>query len=253
MRSLQFSAWPIDRSRGLLILSGTLVLLGIAGFIAVYSMVHTGGGLASLDRLAFQDLLRQRSRGWTIFFAVISTLGSPPWLASIVLISAGLWLLISRDWWRPMLWVAAMALGAATSNIIKHLVGRRRPPLVDMATGANHSFSFPSGHTLGISIFILALGYLLLSRKFSRLKLLLWIVSAALLISLMALSRMYLGYHWLTDISASIPIAVFFLGVLIAVDVFRPRRADVPLRKSSKPAAESIDRQPPPQETPDQR
>lgn len=249
---MQPTAWPKSRSRTLLILSGTLVLLGIVGFIVVYNMVHAEMGLATLDRIVFQDLLRDRSPGWTIFFAIISTLGSPPWLASIVIISAGLWLLISREWWRPMLWVAAMALGAATSNIIKHLVGRRRPPLADMATGANHSFSFPSGHTLGISIFVLALAYLILSRKFSRLKLLIWIVAAVVIIALMALSRMYLGYHWLTDISASVPIALFFLGLLIAVDVFRPKRADVPLRKSSKPVADPTS--PPLQqpETPDQ-
>ncbi|WP_394940321.1 phosphatase PAP2 family protein [Psychromicrobium sp. YIM B11713] len=253
MNSAPVAVLPTQHRRGLLILSGVLLLLGIVGFTLIYSMVHANAGLAALDRPVFQDLLRQRNHGWTIFFAIISTLASPPWLASIVLISAGLWFLIRREWWRPTLWVGAMALGAASSNIIKHIVGRRRPPLADMATGVNHSFSFPSGHTLGMAIFILVLGYLLLSRSYRSGKLVLWLLAALVTIGLVALSRLYLGYHWLSDVSASLSVALVFLGLVILADVFRPKRADTLLRKSSKPVADSIARSESPVDTPDQR
>nr|WP_246279666.1 phosphatase PAP2 family protein [Psychromicrobium silvestre] len=146
-----------------------------------------------------------------------------------------------------------MAVSAAVSNIIKHLVGRHRPPIADMATGANHSYSFPSGHTLGISVFIFTLAYLVLSRRFSAGRLLVWLLGAVVGIILVGLSRIYLGYHWLTDVSASVLLAAAFLGIVILVDVFRPKRADMPFRKSSTPATEPTEEPQNPADTNDQR
>ena len=40
---------------------------------------------------------------------------------------------------------------------------------------------------------------------------------------LAALSRLYLGYHWLSDAMASVPLAVI-LGAVIALDTWRTAR-----------------------------
>ncbi|MCU1474266.1 phosphatase PAP2 family protein, partial [Amnibacterium sp.] len=37
-------------------------------------------------------------------------------------------------------------------------------------------------------------------------------------------SRLYLGYHWLTDVSASVALSLVVVGVVIAVDTRRTVR-----------------------------
>ncbi|MEO6529891.1 MAG: phosphatase PAP2 family protein [Specibacter sp.] len=39
-----------------------------------------------------------------------------------------------------------------------------------------------------------------------------------------AASRIYLGYHWLSDTTASIALSLVILGALMAVDTFRTVR-----------------------------
>lgn len=39
-----------------------------------------------------------------------------------------------------------------------------------------------------------------------------------------AASRLYLGYHWLTDALASVSISLVILGVVVAVDTWRTSR-----------------------------
>lgn len=64
------------------------------------------------------------------------------------------------------------------------------------------SYSFPSGHALGSFCFYGILAWLITTRlKSSGLKILIWI-SAAALILLIGLSRIYLGVHFPSDVAA---------------------------------------------------
>jgi undecaprenyl-diphosphatase len=118
-----------------------------------------------------------------------------------------------------------MGLTLATSSAVKVLVARPRPPVTEMVAPAELNFAFPSGHTLGTAVFLLVLSYLWwTARPTVR------VAAAGAAISTVgtlavATSRLYLGYHWLTDISASITLAVAILGVVVVVDHLLPQRA----------------------------
>jgi len=88
-------------------------------------------------------------------------------------------------------------------------------------TATGHSF--PSGHTQSTATFWYHLMILLKKKWFTAL--------AVIIIILMALSRMYLGVHWLRDVAAAVVFAVLFvhLGRFLYEKSFTSGRFLIPL------------------------
>jgi undecaprenyl-diphosphatase len=109
-----------------------------------------------------------------------------------------------------------MAASAVIIKGVKHLMGRPRPPLVDVLGPLDRSYAFPSGHTLYSTVFFGLVAGLLLARTENHLKRALivlgWLVASAVV----GVSRLYLGYHWLTDVVASWALAVAVLACAAA-------------------------------------
>jgi undecaprenyl-diphosphatase len=55
-----------------------------------------------------------------------------------------------------------MLIGVELAQVIGRLVDRSRPPTELRLFGSDPSFSFPSGHVLGASDFLLSIVYLVL-------------------------------------------------------------------------------------------
>ncbi len=122
---------------------------------------------------------------------------------------------------------AALGGSEAISLIVKHLVGRARPPAVDVLGPVEHTLSFPSGHTIATAAFTLGLAYLWWRRSPSRVRAVVGTAVALVLTVLMATSRLYLGDHWLTDVVASTVLAIGAMSVVVLVDLWLRRRGDV--------------------------
>jgi membrane-associated phospholipid phosphatase len=115
-------------------------------------------------------------------------------LAALVLV---IWL-IRRRARRMALWVTTtMAVGGLLGMLLKLLVGRHRPDLLDPVARAA-GYSFPSGHALNVAlaagVFLLVL--LPLTR---RRRALLW-AAAAVATVVTGLCRIALGVHWTSDV-----------------------------------------------------
>ena len=122
----------------------------------------------------------------------------------------------------------ALLMGVILCNMtLKPLVGRIRPydyqlehfgKTIELLVGAQHDFSFPSGHT--IASFEAAFALLLHNKKLG--------IPAMILAVLIAFSRMYLYVHYPTDVIFSIILgtAFAFLGNYLAHKVFEkfPRK-----------------------------
>lgn len=194
--------------------------------------VQSDSGLARLDGPVHSALVDSRVPWATALMAAITTVTSPLWMTVIGLLAALGWALWKREIWRPALLLGAMAVTVVLSAVIKNEIGRPRPPASDFLLGPDDALSFPSGHTFGAGVFFLVLAYLLFSRRKSRTKTgrtegstaaTGWVAGAVAVAgtALVALSRLYLGYHWLTDVVASIGLAIAVTGVVMLVDGLR--------------------------------
>lgn len=107
-------------------------------------------------------------------------------------------LLLARQWRHALFAGGTLITTALANGALKHLFARARP---DVLAEPLSSFSFPSGHSSAAFAFFLVLGVLAGRGQPPRLRLT-WMLLACLPAASIALSRVYLGVHWPTDIIA---------------------------------------------------
>ena len=200
--------------------------LGIPFLLLALLVRGQWGPLIDLDTTVAERLNGvARRNDWLVgLMQDVSFVLGPSVLRPVVTVMAVV-LLVRR---RPRLgcWVlVALWVGALLGVVLKEVVDRARPQLVD-AVAAEGGRSFPSGHALGATVAIglltLVLGALLGRRK--RVLLQVAAVSAVLLV---ALSRLVLGVHYLSDVIAGIVLGVGWLAGTAAA--FHAWRRDVGL------------------------
>lgn len=201
-----------------LIISFVCVFIGALIFALLYDNVREQNDLVRLDAPTLAWLIGHRSQALTAIMQVVTSVASPIILGSLTVIGSAVWAWRKRELWRPSLLVGAMGLAIIITAGIKLFTGRSRPPMADMILPLEVDFSFPSGHTIGIAVFMLVAGYLIYSRAPTARRLITWLATTVIVVGLVATSRLYLAYHWVTDISASIGLSLVILGGVILID-----------------------------------
>lgn len=215
---------PLARRSSLTVIALIAIMLGVMIFAVMAHSVQHHDDFARLDTPVLSRIAAHRDTPLTIAMTIITNLLSPVSFAIIVTILCAVWAWRKRETWRPLVLMGSMALAMIASTTLKHLFERARPPQAFMIAPFEIDYSFPSGHTLGIATFVFVLGYLLYSARLQFHHALLWAVGGLSLIALVAFSRVYLGYHWLTDVTASVGVALVILGIVIIADTFVPVR-----------------------------
>jgi undecaprenyl-diphosphatase len=187
--------------------AGAVALLVPAALIAVL-IVGNVGWLHRFDLhvTAAGHNLAVGHPGLVRFMAIWSVVFDPnSWRVAALLLA--IWLIRRRAW--PLaLWVAVtMTAGGVLGVLLKLLVGRHRPDLLDPVARAS-GYSFPSGHALNNAL-AATVFLLVLLPVAGRMRGLLW--AAAIVIPLITgLSRIGLGVHWTSDV-----VAGWLLGVAV--------------------------------------
>jgi membrane-associated phospholipid phosphatase len=214
----------ISRRSTLIVFAITIMMVGATIFAMMAHSVLNHDDFTRVDTPLLDILYAHRSPMLTTVMVTITNLLAPVTFALIVSIGCALWVWRTRELWRPFVLMASMAVAMAASTLFKHLFERIRPPHAVMIAPFELDYSFPSGHTLGIAVFVLVLGYLLYSRRLQLHHAAIWAIGGALMIVLVAFSRLYLGYHWLTDVTASVGLSLVILGFVIIIDRYAPHR-----------------------------
>lgn len=154
------------------------------------------------DRVERSTHLDAVAHGWIGTTAkALTLLGAPVLieLAAAVLVV----LLVVRRRRRTALYIAACVAGAyVLSTTGKLIVGRARPVFPDAIAHARGT-SFPSGHSTGSAAFYLALAVVLLS-VLTRPRRGLLLAMAVLVPLVVATTRVVLGVHYVSDVTAGL-------------------------------------------------
>ena len=148
--------------RTAVILMGVGTLLFI---IALVGVVQSGTAPWGPDEPIREWLLGIRSETLTGVMIFLAVIFGPIALPIIVLVVTVAWGFAAKHAWRPIVLAAAMLTGVIVSQIILQIIRRSRPPVELMLFGADHTFSFPSGHVLGACDFLLVGTFLIFSRR----------------------------------------------------------------------------------------
>jgi membrane-associated phospholipid phosphatase len=142
--------------------------------------------------------------GMTNLFHAITFTGSAAFLIPLAAATV-IGLLVARRRFEAALVSSSVIAGAAIVYLLKAAVGRARPDLWDSEW--YWGSSFPSGHTLEVAAFATAAAVCIgriwpAQHRVAAAAMGIWI-------TLVALSRLVLGAHWLSDVAAAAGIGTF--------------------------------------------
>jgi undecaprenyl-diphosphatase len=199
---------------GLHLTLGATVLIG-AGWLfgGIAEDVVTGDPLTIVDVQIAQWLHAHGTPALTQCMLIVTHLHDP--LVVSLMVALMMSYLIWKKRWYGTLTVALVVPGGMLLNVLmKHAFHRARPsfenPLVMLT-----SYSFPSGHVAGSTLFYGVLAALVVSQTTSWSRRV-WIVLLAFaMVALVAFSRMYLGAHYLSDVLAALAEGIAWLALCL--------------------------------------
>ena len=213
-----------EGAMGLHLTLGVALLLVAAWiFGAIAEDVVTGATITLVDvRLAhwFHD---RATPGFTRAMLVVThwngIIGS-----SIMAALLALWFWRRHAHYWLIVCLVAVPGGMLLNVALKHVFQRARPsfddPLLSLLT-----YSFPSGHTAAATVFYGLLACYVVRRVRTWRARALVMLGAVLMVMLVALSRMYLGVHYLSDVLAATAEGAAWLAICItAVSTLHRRR-----------------------------
>jgi membrane-associated phospholipid phosphatase len=185
----------------------TVALFGIGEFV-VHS--HT---VTDLDRRVTDWVVGHRTPALDTAMRLLTWIGS--WVTVAVTGGVVLVLVLTKHLARAVLLAFAVAWAGeyATVNIVKHAVGRPRPPR-ELWLVTAHGGSFPSGHAANATLVCAAattVAYLLSRRHAVRTT---TSALAGVAIVVVGYSRVELGVHWTTDVLGGTLVAVVWLAAV---------------------------------------
>jgi undecaprenyl-diphosphatase len=230
---------------------GLATLTVVVGFVGLIASLVVLGSIAeavraqevfALDTWATPFLHGIASPALDTVMNTLTDLGSILFIPPIFVIAV-VWLLAKRRYG------AALFLGVASGGSLflqgtmKIFFARPRPQL-DYAR-VLPDYSFPSGHTMNAVVFYTALALILWSIFGRRVGLVALVVAAAIALGV-GVSRIYLGYHYLTDVVGGLLAGIAWLIVVGAAFRARPtwqrwRGGDVPVtHRPADPGSEAL-------------
>jgi membrane-associated phospholipid phosphatase len=106
--------------------------------------------------------------------------------------------------------------GLLLNLLLKQAYARARPHFDDPILTLT-SYSFPSGHTAGATVFYGVLAAFLVSRTYQRSTRVAIIACAVLAVVLVGFSRVYLGAHFVSDVTAAAASSAAWLTLCLSV------------------------------------
>lgn len=199
-----------EKMHGQLTLAFYLLLTTLL-FITLLIWVKIHGPAKLLVNDAIYHLFRGiRTQSFDSVMINITLLGQKEIILPVVIVIFGLLLL--QKHWRAAFHVIALGIMAAGSVfVLKNLLKSPRPWGIFHNT---ETFSMPSGHTAIATTVFMGLAFLIARSVTPKYRWLIYLLGVCISLAV-AISRLYLGAHWFTDVIGSILLASAILMIVI--------------------------------------
>lgn len=166
-----------------------VALLALAFVVALGAVIAFRGNTPlGLDLEWMEEIIEHRHPAWEVPSLVMNFLGGGWFGVFVVPVAVIVVLIVRRRFAAAVYFGVASAISALVVQILKNVFERPRP--AEMLVSSDLG-SFPSGHVANAATIAVALGLIMW-------RIWVWAVGA-LYVVVMALSRTYLGVHWLSD------------------------------------------------------
>ena len=183
-------------SAGLLLVTGA-VFIGVGRHAPAQAPITTFRPIGRLD-LRVLEVTRDSRNGFLTWIArALNVMGGGGFMIPFRAVVA-LWLAARRRWRAFVVWALTWFTAEVVLVVAKAFFHRGRPPdpLVSIS-----GYSFPSGHAVAVAAAAVALVLVSMPSGSRRRK---WEAIAVAFALFMALSRVYLSAHWLSDAYAGV-------------------------------------------------
>ena len=187
-----------------------LLILGGWAFFAIIEQVVAGDMLVRADSSIFNALQSIRTPWGDMAMVAVTELGDAR-VTVPVFVAGVAWLLWRRSGIDAAYLAAAVIVAQAGAAAIKIALKTPRP-IPELYEGWS-AFSFPSGHATVNAVLYGFLTVMVLRETGPILRRFI-VAAAALLVGLIALSRLYLGAHWFTDVAGGLGFGIAWVALL---------------------------------------
>jgi undecaprenyl-diphosphatase len=206
------------------LLSASVVAVVLS--LALALLVAQRGEPFGFDSAWMTEVLEERGPWWDLPALLMDRLGGG--VVGVVLVPLAIVtaLVIARRPWGAVVFALVSAASAGVVQVLKAVVGRARPDEILVSADLG---SFPSGHVANAATLAVVLGLLLAPR---RDRWWFWMLGLTYVVA-MALSRTYLGAHWVTDtiggalLGAGLGVLIWLPFAGLVAREPRPRNAGV--------------------------
>jgi membrane-associated phospholipid phosphatase len=206
--------------------AGTLGIIGLTWlFVAIADEIPERSRLVQVDVVLARWLEVHGTEPGEAILSAVTSLGAP--LLYAVVILAVIWFAWRREWRSAIALALATGGGVALSNLLKLIFHRGRPATV-VEFIPHPSWSFPSGHALNSVVSYGFLTVLLLDRITGKRKRIAVVVAATIMVLVIGFSRLYLGVHYLSDVTGGWIAGAAWL--LVCVSAYRLAPSPGPAR-----------------------
>jgi len=194
-------------SPALLLFAFILILAGLAFFFIISTIkLHA----INIDQRIY-DLMQSLRTPWMDQLMTWVTMMGDTFVIISISVLVMLWLLYKRNLSAALHWGAAIIFGAILIRVLKISLQIPRPDPT-LFSDASY-YSFPSAHST-MSMLVYGFLSIIICREINPARRYHVYVGAGILISLIAMSRLYLGAHWFSDVIGGLSLGLIWIMLL---------------------------------------
>jgi len=190
----------------ILIISLTIAFL-ILSFLVKCNLID------QFDNFIYKIVTLNMHNNVTVFYKIITFLGSTKFIVGLCAFFLILFIILKKKN-KGFIITSVLVISTLINNLLKVIFCRVRPEVIKFVE--EHTYSYPSGHTMAAVSMCGILIYLILKSNINKsLKIILSTILIVIAI-LVGISRIYLGAHFASDVLGSFLVA----AVLLLIEIY---------------------------------